>query len=218
MEREGERQKERGNVRATIIDVNALIEGLLLSYPECPAREKAYLVSELNALQQLYFKKTFPEYAIAEVPLNSFFCIDLTEIQPEQGCALDASDIEAVFVGDEEVALLPPLSYLRESGDCGTFFGKYLQMKFERHPEALSASILYRCRPSDVVIANGVCSGAVCIPEKHLPAVYARLRECICRLVGENEEADRWAASYNAWIDVIDREQTALDAYGGKAL
>lgn len=205
-------------MRATVTNVNTLIEGLLLSYPECPEREKAYLVSELNALQRLYFKKTSPAFALAEMPFNSFFCIDMTQAQVAQEYAIDQEDVEAVFVDGKEITLLPPLSYMRESGNCGTFFDDYLQMKFTRLPEDTSAKILYRCRPADITVANGVCTGAVYIPEKHLPVVYARLRECICRLVGENEEADRWAASYNAWIDVIDKEQTAQDSYGRKAL
>ena len=150
--------------------------------------------------------------------LNSFFCIDLTTVRAEQGCAIDAEDVEAVFIGNEEITLLPPLQYMREAENCGTFFDGKLQMKFSRLPSADTATILYRCRPADLTLVNGVCTGALYIPEKHLPAVYARLRECICRLVGDHEDGDRWAASYNAWIEVIDKENTALDVYGRKAL
>ena len=205
-------------MRATVTDVGGLLDGLLLSYPDCPEREKAYLVAELNALQRLYFKKTSPEYGLTEIALHSFFCIDPADLQVEQGCAVDCEDIEAVFIGEEEITLLPPLAYMRQSCNCGTFLGGRLQMKFSRLPAGSTATILYRCRPEDIVLSNGVCTGSLYIPEKHLPMVYSRLRACICRLAGDNEEADRWAASYNAWIAVIDREETALDAYGEKAL
>ena len=190
-------------MRVTVADVKGYIEAVLSEYPGASEGAFSYLAEELNAVQQLYFQRFHHETAVYE---SSAPTSDMTvTVNAGAGMAkVEEGDVLAVFFGGEQMPYMTPAEFFATKRPAYTFYDEKIALRNPQSFENIAVTVIYRKRPADVVFDGVSCSGAVYIPQKHLPLLSSKLKECAARAAFEYKDADYYAAAYNNWVNVLD--------------
>ncbi len=205
-------------MQATLENLDGYFDDLFLNYPDFEDFNREFLVEEMNALQQLYFEKLMPQKSELSVLCPSEKIIDLKTVTPPVGCEVSERDVIAVHAGTTEIPLLDYVDFERRTGPCCALLSEKLYLRLPESSKNGTVRLLVRCRPKKIYISDGICVGEIYIPEKHLPMLTCKMKECMSRSVGENEDADAWAKAYNEWVAVLENNSHAGRTYGRASL
>ena len=187
----------------SIEDLNAYLSPILSAYPSLPSNAGVYIAKELSALQTRYFEEYAESYGEITSTLQTIAPVDLTQISVQPSGALCADRVRAAFYNGTPLPLVSPKEYEQRQHACCTLFGESLALKGVTARSPYTLKIIYALCPAKIGYSNSSFTGAIYLPERHLPLLQNKLFECVCRLAGEFEEADLYAKAFNACLEAF---------------
>ncbi len=196
----------------SIADVEVYLNTLIAEYQNTPSDLKEYLVQELNAVQQLYFKRFAKEVTSVCQVVSSDLTISLSSGQDHLQDP-QKEDVIAVFYAGERLTILDYedfLTLLRPG--CAIKDGRVYLRRSTIPTENHTVEVVFRSCPKAVLSLGGTIQGAVYIPQRYLPMLTNKMKECIARSSLQYEDADYYAKAYNNWISFLQEEKSGACA------
>lgn len=187
---------------ATISDLTGYLSPYFALYPALPSGFKEQIARSLTALQDAYFEELNAMTDQTETTVSDSGRILLSTLEVERGIAPDEGRVTAVYLEGKRLKRVSPEDFPEQQSPCFCFLDGALQIL----PSAVAGNekvkIYYKFLPAAVTVSeSGVFSGEIYLAPKHLPLLVYKLQEELCRVSGEETQAELYAKAYGDFAD-----------------